>query len=52
MSMDKNEGKFDKSSEPMTDVMNRREVLKRLGFGSLAIIGSGTLVSTLQGCTT
>jgi hypothetical protein len=34
----------------MTDVINRRQALKRLGFGSLAIIGSGSLVATLQGC--
>ena len=30
--------------------INRRQLLKRLGFGSLAVAGSGSLVTMLQGC--
>ena len=46
MSVQNTKQVFEKIDQPM----NRRQVLKKLGFGSLAIAGSGSLVTMLQGC--
>ncbi len=45
--MSREHGKND--SNPLHQVMNRRQLLRRLGFGSV-VVGSGSLVTLLQGC--
>lgn len=39
------------NSNPLDKTLNRRQLLKRLGFGSITIAGSGSLVTMLQSCT-